>query len=239
MKDDYEQYFPGSTALRLARYFDNEHDQKLLPPRTRLLAFIAACQASDKPRILKGLLRWALKSNIDSKEIYEILLQGYLFLGYPRAIESFFIFNEIVRGEKASGKSTRDNNEKADYDFFEVKGLITAKQIYGKNFDLVYNNIKNLSPDLASGMIIEGYGRIISRPGLDILIRELGVVAALTVTFMPRQLHSHIKGSLNVGANPDQIEIVIKQCGFFVNSSRIHKALIILEKVLGNSANPR
>ena len=236
MIDDYRQYFQKSTAIKLARYIDIERDQKLLPFRIRLLTFIAACQASSKPTILKGLLKWALKSDIDPKEIYEILLQGHLFVGYPKAIESFFIFNDIIRkSEEYFGY----NREIANYNLFEARGLKTAKQIYNNKFDLVYDNIKNLCPDLVSGMIIEGYGRIISRPGLDILARELAIVAVLTITSMPRQLYSHIKGSLNVGANPDQIKAIIKRCGFYINPSKIDQALLILEKVLGNSADPR
>jgi len=236
MINDYRQYFPKLTAKKLARYIDIERYQELLPFRIRLLTLIAACQSFNKPKILKGLLRWALKSDIDPKEIYEVLLQNYLFIGYPRVIESFFIFNEII---EKSGEYSRDNKELADYDLFEVRGLRIARCIYGKNFDLVYDNIKNLCPDLALGMVIEGYGRIISRPGLDILARELAIVAVLTVASMPRQLYSHVKGSLSVGADPGQIEAVIRQCGFFIKQSKIDRAILILEKVLGNSANPR
>ncbi len=239
MIDDYRQYFSKPAAQKLAGYINICGNKKLLPFRIQLLTLIAACQATGRPKILKGLLRWALKSDIDPGEIYEILLQGHLFIGYPKAIESFFIFNEIMGGEKEGVKSSCGDKEDVDYDLFKDRGLKIAEQIYGKNFKPVYDNIRHLSSDLASGMIIEGYGRIISRPGLDLLTRELAIVAVLTVTFMPRQLYSHIKGSLNAGANSGQIRAIIKQNGYFVNPSKVSRALVILEKVLGNIANPR
>jgi len=143
MEDAYSRYFPKLAAKKFAKYINIEHDQKLLPFRMRLLALIAACQAIGRQKILKGLLRLALESDIDFKEIYEILLQGHLFIGYPKAIESFFTFNEALREFKEGGKSSRGDEETTKYDLFETRGLTTAKRIYGKNFALVYDNIKN------------------------------------------------------------------------------------------------
>jgi 4-carboxymuconolactone decarboxylase len=55
-------------------------------------------------------------------------------------------------------------------------------------------------------MITEGYGRTLARPGLDLMRRELCTVAQTAVLEAPRQLHSHLRGAINAGATPGQIE---------------------------------
>ena len=114
-----------------------------------------------------------------------------------------------------------------------MRGLFLARRIYGRNFDLVYGNINDLSPELAEGMIAEGYGRIISRKGLDIKARELAIISTLTVADMPRQLYSHIRGAVNVGAGPAQIAEAIGLCRLFIGRDSVKRALQIFEKSLG------
>jgi 4-carboxymuconolactone decarboxylase len=55
-------------------------------------------------------------------------------------------------------------------------------------------------------MIVEGYGKVLSRPGLDLPRRELCIVAACAHTGQDRQLHSHLRGALNAGAPPGAVD---------------------------------
>ena len=235
MSEDFEKYFPATEAESLSAFVAAEFDYAELAQKQRLLSFMAACQASDKLPLLSGLVKWAIESDIKPAEIYELLLQGHLFLGYPRAIESFFIFREVIAPELTCPVDHPEEN----YNLYKSRGDQTARKVYGGNFDLVYKNIRKLSADLAYGMIIEGYGRIISRSGLDLVTRELAVVASLTVTDMPRQLYSHIKGALNAVAKTAGIKAAINQCRFFTDLPKIDRSLSILKKILGNNAYPR
>ena len=45
--------------------------------------------------------------------------------------------------------------------------------------------------------------------GLDLARRELCTIAQLAVVQSPRQLHSHLRGALNVGAMPSDIDSVL------------------------------
>jgi 4-carboxymuconolactone decarboxylase len=54
-------------------------------------------------------------------------------------------------------------------------------------------------------MVEEGYGKVLGRPGLDLRDRELCIVALLAVLDAPRQLHSHLRGALNVGTPPPEV----------------------------------
>jgi len=239
MINDFAKYLGGRQKKQLQKFIQSEFNYGALSKKKRLIIFIAACQAAVKPDILKGLIKWSLASNVKPSEIYEVLLQGYLFCGYPSAIESLFIFNEVIESELNSRYKLPIKNVTWDYDHFKKRGLKTAMKIYGKNLNLVLNNIQKLSPDLASSMIIEGYGRVISRKGLDILTRELAIVAALTVSGMSRQLYSHIRGAINAGASPKQIKAAISQSLFFSNSLKIKKALQVLKKSLGIRTHQR
>ena len=59
-------------------------------------------------------------------------------------------------------------------------------------------------------MIVDGYGKTVSRPGLDLARRELCSVAMLVPQDAPRQLLSHLKGALNAGAATAAVESVVE-----------------------------
>jgi 4-carboxymuconolactone decarboxylase len=232
---EYKHLFDRRAAEKLQKIVHAEFDYKLIDKKTRLLSLIAAGQASAVWKVLKGLIGWASQTGVDGRLIYEVLLQGYLFCGYPIAIESLFVFYEIY---PANGLSHDNNTSVNSEPIGKIKdrGFRTAGKIYGKNLELVHRSITGLSPELGEGMIIEGYGKIISRPYLDIRTRELAIISNLTVLQMPRQLYSHIRGAINVGVRPKQVESIIRQCGLFISQIKVQKALRVCEKSLGNKA---
>jgi 4-carboxymuconolactone decarboxylase len=63
-------------------------------------------------------------------------------------------------------------------------------------------------PDLADWILADGYGRVLSRPGLPIRERELIVVAVLSALKLPKQLDSHVRGALRVGATAREVSAV-------------------------------
>jgi alkylhydroperoxidase/carboxymuconolactone decarboxylase family protein YurZ len=55
-------------------------------------------------------------------------------------------------------------------------------------------------------MIVEGYGKVLSRPGLDLATRELCIVALLAPQDAAPQLYSHLRGALNAGAAESDVD---------------------------------
>ena len=55
-------------------------------------------------------------------------------------------------------------------------------------------------------MVEEGYGKVLARPGLALVVRELGIVALLALQDAPAQLYSHLRGALNAGAAVTDVE---------------------------------
>lgn len=78
-------------------------------------------------------------------------------------------------------------------------------------------NMSAIHPDLADWLILEGYGKVLSRKGLDVITRELCAACVLASLPAPRQLEAHLTGALNVGATrqqlKDAISLVSLACG--------------------------
>ncbi|HDH57611.1 MAG TPA: carboxymuconolactone decarboxylase family protein, partial [Bacteroidetes bacterium] len=99
------------------------------------------------------------------------------------------------------------------------------------NFNRLLQNVSDLSPTLREWMLLEGYGRVLARPALSIDLRELGIIAILTVKGLPRQLHSHLRGALRVGVSPGQLEDAIHLCAEYTTEERILSALAVLRNI--------
>ena len=66
------------------------------------------------------------------------------------------------------------------------------------------------NPALDRLMVETGYGTVLARPGLDPAVRELCLVAVLTVQARDRQLYSHLRGALRTGAAPQWVETALE-----------------------------
>ena len=87
--------------------------------------------------------------------------------------------------------------------------------VYRENYAKLRGNVAALHPDIDRWMVVGGYGRVLGREGLDLPTRELCLVALLAVWDVPRQLHSHLRGALNAGADATDVETAVDvACGF-------------------------
>jgi len=137
------------------------------------------------------------------EELYEVFLQTYLFVGFPAALESVRTLSKVFGHVENNVKSEEEII--AVYGSYFKQGETLYKKVYAGNAEKVREEMLRLSPELAAWAMIEGYGKTLSRPGLDAKTRELCVVASLTQLGWERQLYSHILGARNVGAARDEI----------------------------------
>jgi len=124
--------------------------------------------------------------------IEELLLQTYLFAGFPRALNGMREWRRIVPRPSATGAPV-------DPDAQRARGERTCAAVYGGMYERLRANIRALHPLLDEWMIVEGYGKVLGREGLDLQRRELCIVAACAATAQDRQLQSHLHGARNVG----------------------------------------
>lgn len=164
---------------------------------------------------------------------YEILLQGYLFCGYPRAIESFFCLNEAISGKgNLSPKDFKPRILESSESLLE-KGENLSRTIHKDKFDRMRNKIGDLCPDLGYLMIAEGYGHVLSRDGLNLRNRELAVVSSLTSLAASRQLFSHIRGARNVGCRDREIYEAIYTGIAWAPALKIEKSILLWKEITG------
>jgi 4-carboxymuconolactone decarboxylase len=74
------------------------------------------------------------------------------------------------------------------------------------------------------------YGRIYTRPGLDLKTRSMLTVAALTVLGRDDYLRRHVQGALHVGVTPAELKEILMQMGFYGGMPVALKALRIAEE---------
>ena len=82
-------------------------------------------------------------------------------------------------------------------------------------------------------MIVDGYGKVLSRPALDLKRRELCIVAACATARQDRQLHSHLYGALHAGASPAEVRDALDSVGDIVGSAYLARYHQLFERVLG------
>jgi len=164
--------------------------------REALIRLSAALAARDP-----GKLREAMElcsRDLDPEGVEEVLLQSYLFLGYPIALNAFGLWRELSGRDASVAVSD-------DWEGWSQRGAEVCRIVYGGQYEGLRRNVRALHPDMERWMVVEGYGKVLGRPQLDLPTRELCIVALLAALGMPRQLHSHLRGALNAGATLEEV----------------------------------
>ena len=197
--------------------------------RRRALVRIAAAVAAGTEAVVRSMLEEALAVGRSFDEaIEEVLLQSYLFAGFPRAL------NAMREWRRLSGRPAPAVDAGAalsDAPLWAVRGEATCATVYGPMYDGLRRNIKALHPALDAWMIVEGYGKVLSRPGLPLEDRELCIVAACLAAGQERQLHSHFHGALHAGATPADVGATIDAVAELADAASVASGRALWEKV--------
>jgi 4-carboxymuconolactone decarboxylase len=148
---------------------------------------------------IEGELRRAAKV-AQPGTVEEILLQAYLFVGFPTVLNAMTAWREM------SDKPAVEEEGVGDLVEWRQRGESLCERVYGRAYARLRRNVERLHPALDRWMVEEGYGKVLSRPPTDVVTRELCIVALLGAAEHERQLHSHLLGALNVGARPESVE---------------------------------
>lgn len=186
------------------------------PPTLQLVRFAAAIAQGEESE-LRELAPPLREAQVPVAWVEEMLLQSVLMVGYPRALIAFGVWRKVAGIPAPATDPDTDYGNAAEW---TRRGQETCSIIYGDSYDNLRENIRALHPAIDAWMITEGYGRTLSRPGLDLLRRELCTVAQMAVLEAPRQLHSHLRGALNAGAGFAQIEAVLSEVNPLISWNR-------------------
>ena len=164
----------------------------------------------------------------------ELVLQSYLFAGFPRALNAA---REWRKSQGAGGGAAADSPHDGYDQVYEwrARGEVTCAVVYGEFYAKLRGNIRALSPALDEWMIVEGYGKVLSRPGLDLGRRELCIVAACAAAGQDRQLHSHLHGALNAGVAAEVVRATLESLVGIVAPDGLARAQLLFARVVGKS----
>ena len=164
----------------------------------------------------------------DPVAVEEIILQSYLFAGFPRALNAARAWRAVSR---RPGPAEDEEASTTDLSRWRERGEETCAIIYGAMYEKLRQNIRELHPALDEWMIVDGYGKVLSRPGVDLRVRELCVVAACAVAGQQRQLHSHLHGALNAGAAASEVAAVLDALTDLISRDDLSRYRQLLQKV--------
>jgi alkylhydroperoxidase/carboxymuconolactone decarboxylase family protein YurZ len=173
--------------------------------RLNAVARLAALAGPGRLAELEAYIPLVVPRPLPELVAYELLLQCYLFFGYPQAIEALRVFTSVASlPEPELGPAD-------DFPFpeFRRRGSELCRRIYYPNYEQLINNMRRISPELSEWMIVEGYGKVLSRPGPEPLEREIASIVFLCCSGHPVQLFSHVRGARNLGAGQSQLRAAV------------------------------
>lgn len=190
--------------------------------RAALLAVAAALGTRDAARLSAALAEAARSAEATAVE--EVILQSHLFVGFPDALNALAAWRD-VSGRPAPLDTTDDP------DGWTERGERVCAAVYGANYARLRENVRALHPDFEGWMVTGGYGRVIGRPGLDLVTRELAIAALLAAWDAPRQLHSHLRGALNVGATAAEVDEAVEAACAVIEPARAREVRALWERI--------
>jgi len=196
---------------------------------TLALVDLAAAIASGQDHALRAGIAETIAAGAPATWVEELILQSVLMVGWPRTLAAAAAWREI------SGLPAPDGDPGASPAFmgeWEARGEATCRTVYGSNYARLRENVRALHPALDQWMVTEGYGRTLSRPGLDLRRRELCTVAQCAVQATLPQLHSHLRGARHAGATPADLRAALGAAERYNAAEFRDAANQLLERVL-------
>ena len=176
-----------------------------LDPQTLALVRIAAATATGDEAKLRQRMIAARAAEVPPLWVEELLLQSFLNVGYPLALVAFGVWRGVAGPPKETGESIAH----PDWERWTTRGVEACGEVYGRTFHKLILNLRALHPAIEPLVVVDAYGKILGRAGLDSKRRELCTLAAIAMQNAPRQLHAHLRGALNTGSTRDEVDEVI------------------------------
>ena len=174
----------------------------LVPADRRLVRLAALITLGDWDEL--RALRRAAPDGEPDRRWREVLLQSHLFAGFPRMVEA------ASRLAEAGGLGPSEADE-----LLEARdpgaGRRLFESIYAEQAAAVRADLAGFHPLLARWIDEHAYSRVLARPGLAPDRRELCAVAALAAQEQERQLASHARGAVRLGANVAEVQAVVEE----------------------------
>jgi 4-carboxymuconolactone decarboxylase len=176
-----------------------------LDQQTLALVRIAAATASGDETKLRDRMVAARAAGVLPLWVEELLLQSFLNVGYPLALVAFGVWRSVAGPVQDAGEPVAH----PEWERWTTRGVAACNEVYGRTYHKLLLNLRALHPAIEPLVVLDAYGKILGRPGLDSKRRELCTLAAIAMQNAPRQLHAHLRGALNTGSSREEVDEVI------------------------------
>ena len=96
------------------------------------------------------------------------------------------------------------------------KGLATRKQVMGEDFVArAFGGATDFTAPIQQYITRNAWGDVWQRPGLDLKTRSLITVAMLIALGKQHELKGHVRGALNNGATPEELQEVLLHASIY------------------------
>ena len=125
----------------------------------------------------------------------------------------------------------------SDENALRRRGLQLLEELHGGHAGAaMVAEMQEVCPAFADMTIDWAIGSIMARPGLDLLTRELILVAScVTMGHAMPQLRAHAEAALKVGATREQLVETVLQLTFYAGGPAVRNSLVLLQEVFAQT----
>ena len=176
-----------------------------LDAQTLALVRIAVATASGDEAKLRERMIAARAVQAPPRWVDELLLQSFLNVGYPLALVAFGVWRSVAGPVTDPGEPIAH----PEWERWTERGIEACTHVYGRTYHKLLLNLRALHPAIEPLVVVDAYGKVLGRPGLDPKRRELCTLAAIAMQNAPRQVHAHLRGALNTGSSREDVDAVL------------------------------
>lgn len=121
-------------------------------------------------------------------------------------------------------------------DTLHRQGLALLERLHGGHAgQALVDEMRDICPAFADMSIDWALGGIMARPGLDLVTRQLVLVAAcVTLGHAEPQLRAHAQAAIAAGATKEQIVETILQLTFYAGGPAVRNSLVAIRDVVAS-----
>ncbi|MHC5020485.1 MAG: carboxymuconolactone decarboxylase family protein [Planctomycetota bacterium] len=199
-------------------------------PQARGLAVASAIAAQgDEGRLAECCDAW-FAAKLDPAVLCEGMFQLYLFCGYPRALNALRVYRQREAATGIGPAAEISGGDDPDRAAARARGEAVCAKVYGVRYRALLQRVDALHPVLSKQMVEEGYGRILGRPGMEPVWREIATVGALVPLQVDRQVRAHLRGALNLGASVEDLKQVLADLRAVCPHADVDRATALLQE---------
>jgi 4-carboxymuconolactone decarboxylase len=176
-----------------------------LDQQTLALVRIAVATATGDEAKLRERMLAAKGLEVPALWVEELLLQSFLNVGYPLALVAFGVWRSL----QPTAEPGSEPIAHPEWERWTERGVQACSEVYGRTYHKLLLNLRALHPAIEPLVVVDAYGKILGRPALDAKKRELCTLAAIAMLGAERQFHAHLRGALNTGSSPEDVDAVL------------------------------